>query len=84
MLHWYEFFGRSTLFQLGEGSDGFLSQTHPHRCGFAGGLQGPLRGMKWISGSGINGRWLGSYEHHKQRLFYAAIERKSVAVGYRR
>src|SRR5258708_15463433 len=41
-------------------------------------LQGPLRGMKWISGSGNHGCWLGSYEHHKQRLFYAAIERKSV------
>jgi FkbM family methyltransferase len=41
-------------------------------------LQGPLRGMKWICGSGDHGCWLGSYEHHKQRLFHAAIEPKSV------
>ena len=41
-------------------------------------LQGPLRGMKWISGSSNHGCWLGSYEYHKQRLFDAAIKRKSV------
>ena len=41
-------------------------------------LQGPLRGMKWISGSSNHGCWLGSYEYHKQRLFDAAITRKSV------
>lgn len=41
-------------------------------------LQGPLRGMKWISGSGDHGCWLGSYEHNKQRLFYAAIKPKTV------
>src|SRR5258708_11450825 len=41
-------------------------------------LQGPLRGMKWISGSGDHGCWLGSYEHHKQRLFHAAVEPNSV------
>jgi FkbM family methyltransferase len=41
-------------------------------------LQGPLRGMKWISGSGDHGCWLGSYEHDKQRLFHAAIQARSV------
>jgi FkbM family methyltransferase len=41
-------------------------------------LQGPLRGMKWIAGSGNHGCWLGTYEHHKQLLFHAAIERESV------
>lgn len=30
-------------------------------------LQGPLRGMKWVVGSSINGCWLGSYELEKQR-----------------
>jgi len=34
--------------------------------------------MKWISGSGDHGCWLGSYEHHKQRLFHATITPKSV------
>jgi FkbM family methyltransferase len=34
--------------------------------------------MKWVSGSSDHGCWLGSYEHHKQRLFYATIEPKSV------
>src|SRR5258708_21539994 len=43
-------------------------------------LQGPLRGMKWISGSGDHGCWLGSYEHHKQRLFHAAVEPNSVVL----
>ena len=32
-----------------------------------------MRGMKWISGSGTHGCWLGSYEYEKQRLFDAAI-----------
>lgn len=41
-------------------------------------LQGPLRGMKWIAGSGNHGCWLGTYEHDKQLLFHAAIERESV------
>src|SRR5690242_19215936 len=35
-------------------------------------MQGPMRGMKWISGSSTHGCWLGSYEYHKQRLFDAA------------
>ena len=32
-------------------------------------IQGPLRGKKWIKGSGDNGYWLGSYELEKQQLF---------------
>jgi len=41
-------------------------------------LQGPLRGMKWITGSGDHGCWLGSYEHRKQRLFHGVIQPESV------
>src|SRR6185437_3548178 len=36
-------------------------------------MSGPMRGMKWISGSCTHGCWLGSYEYEKQRLFDAAI-----------
>lgn len=36
-------------------------------------MQGPMRGMKWISGSCTHGCWLGSYEYEKQRLFDEAI-----------
>ena len=32
-------------------------------------LQGPLRGQRWLVGSGNHGCWLGSYEMAKQRLF---------------
>jgi FkbM family methyltransferase len=32
-----------------------------------------MRGMKWISGSGTHGCWLGSYEYQKQRRFDEAI-----------
>src|SRR5579872_1867729 len=41
-------------------------------------MQGPMRGMKWISGSGTHGCWLGSYEYHKQRLFDAAMSPQSA------
>ena len=41
-------------------------------------LQGPLKGMRWISGSSEHGCWLGSYEYHKQRLFYAATASKRM------
>jgi len=34
--------------------------------------------MKWICGSSDRGCWLGSCEHHKQRLFHAAIGQKSA------
>lgn len=36
-------------------------------------MQGPMRGMKWISGSCTHGCWLGSYEYQKQHLFAEAI-----------
>ncbi len=36
-------------------------------------LQGPLRGKKWVVGSGVHGCWLGSYEYDKQRLFQKMV-----------
>ena len=36
-------------------------------------IQGPLRGKKWIAGSGMHGWWLGSYEHEKQLRVKAAV-----------
>jgi FkbM family methyltransferase len=37
-------------------------------------LQGPLRGKRWIVGSGTHGCWLGSYEFEKQKLFSTHIK----------
>ena len=31
-------------------------------------MQGPVKGMKWIVGSGVHGMWLGSYEADKQQI----------------
>lgn len=51
-------------------------------------LQGPLRGSRWIVGSGNHGCWLGSYKHDKHRAFAAAIHEGQVVydvgahVGY--
>jgi FkbM family methyltransferase len=51
-------------------------------------LQGPLRGKKWIVGSGNHGYWLGSYEIGKRALFVRSIPPSGVAydlganVGY--
>lgn len=39
--------------------------------------QGPLRGHKWIKGSGVNGYWLGTYESENQKEFL-----KHVKPGY--
>ena len=36
--------------------------------------QDPLRGKKWIVGSGTHGCWLGSFEHRKQQQFVRAIK----------
>lgn len=36
-------------------------------------LQGPLRGYRWITGSGVFGYLLGSYEHEKQNIFFSLI-----------
>jgi FkbM family methyltransferase len=41
-------------------------------------IQGPLRGMKWVTGSSTHGCWLGSYEYHKQRLFDSMIDQQSI------
>jgi FkbM family methyltransferase len=41
-------------------------------------LQGPLRGKKWIVGSGTHGCWLGSYEHSKQKLFQKTVKSGDV------
>jgi FkbM family methyltransferase len=41
-------------------------------------LQGPLRGKKWIVGSGNHGCWLGSYEHEKQEAFRQAVRKGDV------
>jgi FkbM family methyltransferase len=51
-------------------------------------LQGPLRGKKWIVGSGNHGYWLGSYELGKRALFVKTIPPGGVVydlganVGY--
>ena len=36
-------------------------------------LTGPLRGKRWVVGSGTHGCWLGTYERHKQERFARAI-----------
>jgi FkbM family methyltransferase len=51
-------------------------------------LQGPLRGKKWIVGSGNHGYWLGSYELGKRALLIRAVPPGGVVydlganVGY--
>ena len=51
-------------------------------------LQGRLRGMKWIVGSGEHGYWLGSYEYQKRRAFEKNIGKNAIVydiganVGY--
>ncbi|MBN2084125.1 MAG: FkbM family methyltransferase [Anaerolineales bacterium] len=51
-------------------------------------LQGPLRGKKWIAGSGNHGYWLGSYEMDKCVRFAKAVPSGGVVfdlggnVGY--
>ncbi|MEK7089739.1 MAG: FkbM family methyltransferase [Patescibacteria group bacterium] len=37
-------------------------------------VKGPLRGRRWILGSGVLGYWLGSYELEKQTLFASFIK----------
>jgi FkbM family methyltransferase len=41
-------------------------------------LQGPLKGKKWIVGSGTHGYWLGSYELEFQKKFSGYIKEGSV------
>jgi FkbM family methyltransferase len=51
-------------------------------------MQGPIRGKKWIVGSGNHGCWLGSYEAQKVKAFADALRGKRVVydlganVGY--
>jgi len=37
-------------------------------------VQGPLRGYRWVVGSGVHGYWLGSYEWDKRQVFEATIQ----------
>jgi len=41
-------------------------------------VQGPLRGKRWIVGSGDHGYWLGSYELDKQRLMQSRVRAGQV------
>ncbi len=41
-------------------------------------LQGPLRGYRWIVGSGVHGYWLGTYELQKQLVFWKSIKHGMV------
>ncbi len=51
-------------------------------------MQGPIRGKKWIVGSGNHGYWLGSYEAEKVNAFARALPDKRMVydmganVGY--
>jgi FkbM family methyltransferase len=51
-------------------------------------LQGPMRGMRWIVGSGDHGYWLGSYELDFQRMLAGKIQAGEIVydigahVGY--
>lgn len=41
-------------------------------------LKGPLRGQRWIVGSGVHGCWLGSYERDKQAMFARTVREGDV------
>lgn len=41
-------------------------------------LSGPLRGTRWVVGSGIHDTWLGTYEANKQALFARTVTHGSV------
>ncbi len=40
--------------------------------------RGPLRGAKWIKGSGVNGYWLGTYEAEEQKWFAERVKNGDV------
>jgi FkbM family methyltransferase len=42
-------------------------------------LQGPLRGARWIVGSGVHGCWIGCYESAKQATCVASVGRGATA-----
>jgi len=41
-------------------------------------LQGPLKGKKWIKGSGVNSYWLGTFELYNQQAFIDNIKKNDV------
>lgn len=41
-------------------------------------LGGPLRGMKWVKGSGVNTYWIGNYEKETMRRFMDAVTPGSI------
>lgn len=51
-------------------------------------MSGPIKGAKWIKGSGVNGYWLGIYEKKKIKAFSESIKEGDVVfdigahVGY--
>jgi FkbM family methyltransferase len=51
-------------------------------------MQGPMKGMRWVVGSGDHGYWLGSYELAFQNLFAGTVQTGDVVfdigahVGY--
>lgn len=43
-------------------------------------LQGPMKGMRWVVGSGDHGYWLGSYELEFQRIFADRVHPGDVVL----
>lgn len=41
-------------------------------------VQGPLKGYKWIKGSGVNGYWLGTYESGFQKIFLNKVTKGDI------
>ena len=41
-------------------------------------LQGPLKGRKWIKGSGASGYWLGTYEREHQKILSGLLHEGDV------
>jgi FkbM family methyltransferase len=41
-------------------------------------VQGPLKGYKWIKGSGVNGYWLGTYELGFQKIFLNKVKEGDI------
>lgn len=41
-------------------------------------LQGPLRGKRWIKGSGVSGYWLGAYELEHQKILSGLLREGDV------
>jgi FkbM family methyltransferase len=43
-------------------------------------MQGPMRGMRWIIGSGDHGYWLGSYELEFQHRFAKIVQPRDIVL----